>query len=364
MAIYNDATSRQQEILQQLSSKIGGFAVGDITNITYDAGIPVGIDFTNESGSATRETVSALGGIINDIEHARLQEAREQRQTGSTVYDIGSGTTGNNQPTLSENILSNDTTNNSASTQYTGNTSKENRTRPLLGILNLVRGLSGTGGTGTSTRNSTVINRFPSAAQDQRVKIWDPSGRISRLGGALAPLRRTDYKVIFPYTPEINLTHNANYQQMNPTHSNYDYLFYQNSAVSEISINGIFTARNAEDADYVIAVQHFFRSITKMFYGNDDIAGLPPVVCRLEGHGHLQFSSVPIVITGFTTSLPSDVDYVSASVGVARVPTSQTLQITGKPLYSRNRLTNEFSLTKFASGNFLGNSDTGLGGGI
>lgn len=219
--------------------------------------------------------------------------------------------------------------------------------------------------TGQSSRsNSPVVTKFPSSAPDQRVKIWDPSGRISRLGGALTPLNRTDHKVVFPYTPEINLSHSANYMPMNPTHSNYDYLFYQNSAVSEISISGVFTARNAEDADYVIAVQHFFRSVTKMFYGNDDIAGLPPVVCRLEGHGHLQFSSVPIVITGFQTSLPSDVDYISASVDVARVPTSQTLQITGKPLYSRNRLTNEFSLTKFASGNFLGNSDTGLGGGI
>jgi len=228
-------------------------------------------------------------------------------------------------------------------------------------IASGIRGLV----TGQSSRsNSPVVTKFPSSAPDQRVKIWDPSGRISRLGGALTPLNRTDHKVVFPYTPEINLSHSANYMPMNPTHSNYDYLFYQNSAVSEISISGVFTARNAEDADYVIAVQHFFRSVTKMFYGNDDIAGLPPVVCRLEGHGHLQFSSVPIVITGFQTSLPSDVDYISASVDVARVPTSQTLQITGKPLYSRNRLTNEFSLTKFASGNFLGNSDTGLGGGI
>lgn len=225
------------------------------------------------------------------------------------------------------------------------------------GIRGLVTGLA-------SGYNVPTVTRFPSSAPDQRVKIWDPSGRISRLGGALTPLNRTDYKVIFPYTPEISLSHSANYMPMNPTHSNYDYLFYQNSAVSEISISGVFTARNSEDADYVIAVQHFFRSITKMFYGNDDIAGLPPVVCRLEGHGHLQFSSVPIVITGFQTSLPSDVDYISASVGVARVPTSQTLQITGKPLYSRNRLTNEYSLTDFARGNFLGNSDTGLGGGI
>ena len=361
MAIYNDATPRQQEILQQLSSKIGGFAVGDITNITYDEGIPVVIDFTNESGSATRETVSALGGIINDIEHAKLQDARAQRQSVDQALEYALGSGGNNEIDPTQVLQTVLEPNNDTSTQFTTSNPSKERTKLLL--KDLAAEFFGFGPQ-SSQATKTVVNRFPSTAKDQRVKIFDPSGRISQLGGALTPLRRTDYKVIFPYTPEISLSHSANYMPMNPTHSNYDYLFYQNSSVSEISINGMFTARNAEDADYVLAVQHFFRSITKMFYGNDDIAGLPPIVCRLEGHGDLQFSSVPIVITGFTTSLPSDVDYISASAGVGRVPTSQTLQITGKPLYSRNRLTNEFSLTKFASGNFLGNSSTGLGGGI
>lgn len=361
MAIYNDATPRQQEILQQLSSKIGGFAVGDITNITYDEGIPVVIDFTNESGSATRETVSSLGGIINDIEHAKLQAARAQRQSIDQAVEYALGSGGNNEidPTqVIQTVLAPDN-NETTTTQYNSNSTPSFTRLFNSGFSNIFSNL-----TKSRSSSNTVVNRFPSTAKDQRVKIYDPSGRISQLGGALTPLRRTDYKVIFPYTPEISLSHSANYMPMNPTHSNYDYLFYQNSSVSEISINGMFTARNAEDADYVLAVQHFFRSITKMFYGNDDVAGLPPIVCRLEGHGDLQFSSVPIVITGFTTSLPSDVDYISASAGVGRVPTSQTLQITGKPLYSRNRLTNEFSLTKFASGNFLGNSSTGLGGGI
>ena len=355
MATFDDANSRQKQILTQLAPKVG-FSVDDITNVTYDAQIPVVVSYENQTGSATREVESALGGIITDIELADLQQSRSERQSFASPYDIGPNIN-NNDPQQSSGITNYSDNDQSASTQY----------GPLTPVLtrlqSLAQALGGTIG-GSSNKNSPVVNRFPSSAQDQRVKISDPSGRISRLGGALTPLRRTDYKVIFPYTPEISLSHNANYMPMNPTHSNYEYMFYQNSSVSEINISGLFTARNAEDADYVVAVQHFFRSITKMFYGNDEEAGLPPVVCRLEGHGHLQFSSVPIVITGFNTSLPSDVDYISANVGVARVPTSQTIQITGKPLYSRDRLTNEFSLNKFASGNFLGNSSTGLGGGI
>ena len=212
---------------------------------------------------------------------------------------------------------------------------------------------------------ANIVGRFPSAGSDTRVKISDPSGRLSQLGGALYPLRRTDYKVIFPYTPEITINHQANYQDLSPTHSNYEYLFYQNSVVSEINISAVFTARNPQDAEYVLAVQHFFRSATKMFSGNDDIAGLPPIVCRLEGHGDLQFSYVPIVVTGFNTVLPSDVDYISAgstTSNVGRVPTMQTMSIVAKPIYSRNRITNQFSLDSFARGNLLGSKTTGTGG--
>jgi len=61
--------------------------------------------------------------------------------------------------------------------------------------------------------------------------------------------------------------------------------------------------------------------------------------------------------------LPGDVDYISATnPNFGRVPTLQTMLITAKPIYSRNRITNEFSLTKFASGSLLGNPDTGRGG--
>jgi|SaaInl74LU_5_DNA_1037368.scaffolds.fasta_scaffold00055_10 hypothetical protein len=209
------------------------------------------------------------------------------------------------------------------------------------------------------------IDRFPSSSKDFRVKISDPSGRISNSAGALAPLQQTSGKVVFPYTPEISINHTANYTPLSPTHSNYEYLFYQSSAVSEINLVAQFSARSPEDADYVLAVQHFFRSATKMFYGQDQLAGVPPVVCRLEGHGALQLNSVPIVITSFNSSLPSDVDYISATDDRhGRVPTVQSFNITAKPLYSRDRLTNEFNLSDFASGSLLNQQQNSNNGGF
>jgi hypothetical protein len=212
-----------------------------------------------------------------------------------------------------------------------------------------------------------TVSRFPTAKPDLRVKISDPSGKISRAGGPLAPLSRTDYKVVFPYTPEISINHVANYNSVNPTHSNYEYNFYQNSTVSEITINAQFSAQTPEDAEYVLAVQHFFRSVTKMFSGNDVLAGLPPVVCKLEGHGSLQLNYVPVVITGFSVSLPSDVDYItcpprSNQDKPSRVPVLQTFNITTKPTYSRQRLGLVFGVDRFANGELLGTQNGRAGG--
>lgn len=358
MSVYNDASPRQQDILTQLS-RVMGFSTNDLTNITYENNIPVEISYANTQGTFTRSTRADLGGILTDLENQTNRISRISDFTAGATGQTSSPNRGNPSSAVTSDTQRLNEAEEAASNirrLYDGSITNVSLNRLLASNLPF--------GAVTQRNTSNLnVNRFPSSQRDLRVKISDPSGRISRLGGALDPLKRTDYKVVFPYTPEITVSHQANYSDMNPTHSNYEYLFYQNSSVQEISINAIFTARNPVDAEYVLAVQHFFRSVTKMFYGQDDIAGLPPVVCRLEGHGDLQFSYVPVVITGFTTNLPTDVDYISATdPNLGRVPTSQTFTINAKPLYSRNRLTNEFSLTKFAQGTMLGNPNTGRGG--
>ena len=58
------------------------------------------------------------------------------------------------------------------------------------------------------------------------------------------------------------------------------------------------------------AVIHFFRSATKMFYGQDAQRGAPPPLVYLFGMGQYQFNNQPCVIKTFTYNLPADVDYV------------------------------------------------------
>jgi hypothetical protein len=130
--------------------------------------------------------------------------------------------------------------------------------------------------------------------------------------GVLAPLKAnggTD-GVIFPYTPSINTTYSANYEQYDLTHSNYRGLFYKNSRVGDIQIRGTFTAQDTTEANYLLAVIHFFRSATKMFYGQDEQRGAPPPICLLNGFGGYQFSDHPVVISAFNYTLPNDVDYI------------------------------------------------------
>jgi hypothetical protein len=130
--------------------------------------------------------------------------------------------------------------------------------------------------------------------------------------GILAPLAKTD-GVVFPYTPSIETNYVAKYETYDLTHANYRGAYYKNSTVSDISVRGTFTAQDTNEAAYMLAVIHFFRSVTKMFYGKDSQRGAPPPLVYLTGFGDYQFAGHPCVVTNFSYSLPSDVDYIRAN---------------------------------------------------
>jgi hypothetical protein len=129
--------------------------------------------------------------------------------------------------------------------------------------------------------------------------------------GILAPLFETD-GVIFPYTPSIETSYSANYDKYDLVHSNYRGYFYKNSAVNDINIRGVFTAQDTAEAEYMLAVIHFFRSVTKMFYGQDALRGAPPPLVYLSGFGDYQFNDHPCLVSNFSYSLPNEVDYIRA----------------------------------------------------
>jgi hypothetical protein len=162
-------------------------------------------------------------------------------------------------------------------------------------------------------------------------------------GPVLWPLQITD-GVIFPYTPAIDIGYKANYSPYDLTHSNYRGYFYQNSAIDSINVRATFTAQDTTEANYLLAAIHFFRSATKMFYGQDAQRGSPPPLVYLSGFGDFQFSEHPVVINQFNYNLPSDVNYIRAqtttNVGTNLQPTARNRQsIAGNPLsYALKRL--------------------------
>lgn len=231
---------------------------------------------------------------------------------------------------------------------------------------------------GADYRNQFTLDSQTSSlgadmGEDTRVFVSDPSGKILAAGGIiLAPLSTTN-GVIFPYTPTITFNHKANYESESLVHTNYDMPVYKNSTVNEIGVQAKFTANDWSEAQYVMAVIHFFRSATKMFYGQSAIAGTPPVVLRLDGHGKYLLNHLPVVCTGAEYSLPEEVDYVStvpydrngasaAGSNPTMIPSVLQLNLSFRLLYPRNRLANEFGLEKFASGQLLQNGKKGTGG--
>jgi hypothetical protein len=154
--------------------------------------------------------------------------------------------------------------------------------------------------------------------------------------GILDPLKPSN-GVIFPYTPQISTSYKANYSPTDLTHSNYRGYFYQNSYTDSVTVTATFTAQNTREANYLLAVIHFFRSVTKMFYGQSQNLGSPPPICYLNGLGEYQFNKHPVVVSQFNYTLPSDVDYIRAG-------SSNNLNLNQDPLRSKQATTTNSGL--------------------
>lgn len=207
-------------------------------------------------------------------------------------------------------------------------------------------------------------------AKDWRVTLSIPSGSYQE-SKILKPLT-TMGKFVFPFTPTINLSHQASYSAMDPIHNNYSFSSYENSKLDKINISGDFYCENSDDASYWIASVHFLRSVTKMYFGeNTENAGAPPPVLKLNGYGDFVFNNVPVVVTNFSIEMPKDVDYIPSKFvgngsattidgettdydldGVGYVPVKSTISLTLTPVYSREAVRN-FNLQDFVKGNYI-----------
>jgi hypothetical protein len=271
-------------------------------------------------------------------------------------------------------------------------------------------------GTRQAQNSATVINKIP----DWRFRIQLARGADylykAQQPGILTPLKGTD-GVLFPYTPTVTVNYNASYEPSDIPHSNFKIYNYRNSSVENISISGEFTAQDTSEANYILAVIHFFRSVTKMFYGQDQNPprGIPPPLCYISGHGDYAFNYHPVVITSFNMTYPNDVDYITATINdsgnsqlgepvnlppyvapsvatptplqrlfgaklapggltprpapaknnqttTTRIPTKLTISLNALPVVTRNNYSNEFSLRDYATGKLMKGSSSKFGG--
>ena len=218
------------------------------------------------------------------------------------------------------------------------------------------------------------------AQQDQRARLQPKSLYNEDIlgprepGNILFPLWSTR-GVLFPYTPSVATGSSAVYDPTSFIHSNFGYNAYVRSYPKPITIEAEFTAQSNDEALYLLAVIHFFRSVTKMYFGINpyDKAGTPPPTLIFNYLGDYQFNNVPVIIKNFEYTLAADIDYVpintvnntafSANIGV-NLPAGKNGGYTWVPSYIKThleldtqyipiKLRNEFNLDEFRQGKLL-----------
>lgn len=243
---------------------------------------------------------------------------------------------------------------------------------------------------GGSVFKSVLVDFLgPENAKDWRVRLSIPFNFF--MGSAIfAPLVDAG-GLVFPYTPSINISHSAEYDEQAITHQNYPFLAYKHSKPGEIQITAPFYVEDASQAQYWIAVVHFLRSVTKMYTGDSSEQGSPPPILSLNAYGDHVFKKVPVVVTSFDIRLDEGCDYISTkatagfstniksqvvnltqldssggnligglvSGGVSsllglesHVPTKSTISVTLKTIYSREAV-RQFSLQSFVNGTYI-----------
>jgi hypothetical protein len=179
-----------------------------------------------------------------------------------------------------------------------------------LRSLNLPAG----GEAGGKLSNAAASFGGTDASGDWRVRLSVPSAFAG--SSMLQPLVQAG-GLVFPYTPSITISSNAQYEDTTLTHQNYQFISYQNSRINEIQIEAPFNVEDGAQAMYWLAAVHMLRSATKMFTGEGDLQGNPPPILKLNGYGDYVFKNVPVVIQSFTVNLSSDTNYINTSMAAA-----------------------------------------------
>ncbi len=151
---------------------------------------------------------------------------------------------------------------------------------------------------------------------DWRVRLSIPSIDSFSSSPILAPLRAAG-GAVFPYTPSIRISNSANYDATKPLHQNFAFQSYVNSQADSINITAPFYCEDSTQAAYWVSMLHFLRSVTKMFSGQDALAGNPPPILYFSAYGDFVFKNIPVVVTNVSVDLDAASDYIATDMSQA-----------------------------------------------
>ncbi len=212
----------------------------------------------------------------------------------------------------------------------------------------------------------------PKTKGDESLSILGPRDPSN----LLYPLYSTS-GVLFPYTPQVSTGAVTEYDNTPFIQSNYGYNAYVRSYPKSISINAEFTAQSNDEALYLLAVIHFFRTITKSYFGISpyNLAGTPPPTLLFNYLGAYQFNNVPVVVKYFDYTYDANIDYVPVNTsgvgssivenkrvnlpagsngGYTWVPTHMNVSLELDTQYIPIQTRNQFNLDDFRSGKLIG----------
>jgi hypothetical protein len=309
--------------LNGLTGNTGNISGGGFQNGGYGS-----ISTSSKLGGIGNAIQSRIGGSINSLQSVAAQTSNFTADIQGTLNKLTGGNLAGGLQTLAGGISS------AAGT--------------LNNILSLRRGANLPSGAEAFMKQGSAIKLEPGAKNDWRVRI---TCQWNIFNSPLFTMLENTGGVVWPYMPNITVSTKADYTALNPVHSNYANYAYKNSMVDAINITGEFSCETETDAAYWIAATTFFKTATKMFFGQGEYAGNPPIICNLTGYGSSIFNRVPVIVTAFSVDLKDDVNYIRCNTFGTNtwVPILSTISVTVVPVYNRQRL-RQFNLQDYAKG--------------
>ena len=216
-------------------------------------------------------------------------------------------------------------------------------------------------------KDDDVNSQFTLAkSYDWRARLRPKAGGADKIYGLdggmglLAPLKRAG-GMIWQTTPNIFLSGSVSYNEAQMQGMNYPIHTFMNSQPPVIPISADFYANDVQEGQYLLAILHFLKVITKGHFGDSSVAkgtfGTPPPVLIFEYLGDHGFNKVPVIVQNYTYSLPEDVDYVpvvsNAGNGQKQttyLPTRTNITLNLAPSYTPHKLRKRFDIDSLATG--------------